>query len=596
MSVDFNKFNSVISLFDKQSTALSEKPYLWHKIDNEYLPLTWKQVRNKVEKLSIVLKNLGILKGDRVVIVSENRPEWQISDLAIMAIGAITVPAYITNTTTDHEYIIKHSGARCLILSNHNLAQKVLPAVAKCSQCQTVIKIENDNEIYDNPVSVLSWKSLLEENIEQSFNLTTAAEEHKRQDTACIIYTSGTGGNPKGVMLSHGAMLMNCSGAEYLLKEIVSSLDEIRFLSWLPLSHSYEHTLQFYQIGIGAQIYYAEGIDKLLINMGETKPHFMTAVPRFYDSLHAKISQGLKKQSKLSQMFFSETIRLGKKIYHEENLSGFESLKNSILNKIVRKKINKRFGGNLKALISGGSALNFEVGLYLTALGLPLLQGYGQTETGPVVSANPPSKIKLDTVGTIFKGTKIKIADDGEILVSGENVMNGYWDDPKSTSSTLINGWIHTGDIGALDVDGYLKITDRKKDIIVNAGGDNISPSRIEAKLDIEPEISQSMMYGDYKNYLVAIIVPDREFAKKWAKDNDKEFSIKELIKDETFIKVIKQTTEKVNKQLSVIEQIRKFLLIDKEFTIENEMMTPTLKVRRFMVKLNYKNELEELY
>ena len=596
MSVDFNKFNSVISLFDKQSTALSEKPYLWNKINNEYFPLTWKQVRDKVEKLSIALKNLGILKGDRVVIVSENRPEWQISDLAIMAIGAITVPAYITNTTSDHEYIIKHSGARCLIVSNHDLAQKVLPAVAKCSQCQTVIKIENDNEIYDNPVSVLSWKSLLEENIEQSFNLTTAAEEHKRQDTACIIYTSGTGGSPKGVMLSHGAMLTNSSGAEYLLKEIVSNLDEIRFLSWLPLSHSYEHTLQFYQIGIGAQIYYAEGIDKLLINMGEVKPHFMTAVPRFYDSLHTKISQGLKKQSKLSQMFFSETIRLGKKIYHGENLSGFERLKNSILNKIVRKKINKRFGGNLKALISGGSALNFEVGLYLTALGLPLLQGYGQTETGPVVSANPPSKIKLDTVGTIFKGTKVKIADDGEILVSGENVMNGYWDDPKSTSSTLINGWIHTGDIGALDDNGYLKITDRKKDIIVNAGGDNISPSRIEAKLDIEPEISQSMMYGDYKNYLVAIIVPDREFAKKWAEDNKKEFSIKELIKDEAFIKAIKQTTEKVNKQLSIIEQIRKFLLIDKEFTIENEMMTPTMKVRRFMVKLNYKNELEELY
>ncbi|SVC51900.1 uncharacterized protein METZ01_LOCUS304754, partial [marine metagenome] len=270
MSVDFSKFNSVISLFDKQSVALSEKPYLWNKINNEYFPLTWKQVRDKVEKLSIALKNLGILKGDRVVIVSENRPEWQISDLAIMAIGAITVPAYITNTTSDHEYIIKHSGARCLIVSNHGLAQKVLPAVAKCSQCQTVIKIENDNEIYDNPVSVLSWKSLLEENIEQSFNLTTAAEEHKRQDTACIIYTSGTGGNPKGVMLSHGAMLTNCSGAEYLLKEIVSNLDEIRFLSWLPLSHSYEHTLQFYIIGIGAQIYYAEGIDKLLINMGET--------------------------------------------------------------------------------------------------------------------------------------------------------------------------------------------------------------------------------------------------------------------------------------------------------------------------------------
>ena len=596
MSLNFDEFNSVVSVFEKQSSVLNNNPYLWRKIQDKYVSLTWKEVRKKVECLAVALKGNGILEGDRVVIVSENRPEWLISDLAIMAIGAITVPAYITNTTSDHEYIIKHSGARCLIVSNHGLAQKVLPAVAKCSQCQTVIKIENDNEIYDNPVSVLSWKSLLEENIEQSFNLTTAAEEHKRQDTACIIYTSGTGGNPKGVMLSHGAMLMNCSGAEYLLKEIVSNLDEIRFLSWLPLSHSYEHTLQFYIIGIGAQIYYAEGIDKLLINMGEVKPHFMTAVPRFYDSLHTRISQGLKIQSKISQWFFSETLKLGKKIYYNQELSALEKIKNSLLDKIVRKKVNKRFGGNLKALISGGSALNFEVGLYLSALGLPLLQGYGQTETGPVVSANPPSKIKLDTVGKIFRGTKVKIAEDGEILVTGENVMNGYWNDPHSTNATIIDGWVHTGDIGEFDEDNYLKITDRKKDIIVNAGGDNISPSRIEAKLDIAPEIAQSMLYGDYKNYLVAIIVPNKEEALIWAKENNKSEDLSILIKDEDFIKIIKQVTERVNKNLSVIEQVRKFILIDHEFTIENGMMTPSMKVRRFKVKEKYEESLENLY
>jgi len=596
MSLNFDEFNSVVKIFEKQSSILQDQPYLWRKIDDKYSSLSWKEVRSSVERFSTALKNLGILEGDRVVIVSENRPEWQISDLSIMSIGAISVPAYTTSTTNDYEYIIKHSGARCIIVSSHDLAQKVLPAVLNSPICQTLIKINDDNENYDVPIAVHSWNSLIKENSNVTFNLSENIKNHSRKDTACIIYTSGTGGNPKGVMLSHGAMLTNCEGAKHLLNDIISTLNEVRVLSWLPLSHSYEHTLQFYKMGIAAQIYYAEGIDKLLVNMAEARPHIMTAVPRFYDSLHTRISQGLKKQSKVSQFFFKETLRLGKKIYFNEPLSFFEKKFNGLLNKIVRKKVNKRFGGSLKALVSGGAALNFEVGIYLSALGLPLLQGYGQTETAPVVSANPPHKIKLDTVGIVLNGTKVKIADDGEILVSGENVMNGYWNDPKATSATLINGWIHTGDIGEMDEEGYLKITDRKKDIIVNAGGDNISPSRVEEKLNIEPEIAQSMMYGDHKNYLVAILVPDSEYAQQWTKDHHKEFNLKKLNQDPDFIRMIKETTERVNKKLSQIEQVRKFLLIDEEFSIENDMMTPTLKVRRFKVKEKYQSQLEALY
>ena len=596
MSLNFDEFNSVVKIFEKQSSILQDQPYLWRKIDDKYSSLSWKEVRSSVERFSAALKNLGILEGDRVVIVSENRPEWQISDLSIMSIGAISVPAYTTSTTNDYEYIIKHSGARCIIVSSHDLAQKVLPAVLNSPICQTLIKINDDNENYDVPISVHSWNSLIKENSYSIFNLSENIKNQSRKDTACIIYTSGTGGNPKGVMLSHGAMLTNCEGAKHLLNDIISTLNEVRVLSWLPLSHSYEHTLQFYKMGIAAQIYYAEGIDKLLVNMAEARPHIMTAVPRFYDSLHTRISQGLKKQSKVSQFFFKETLRLGKKIYFNEPLSFFEKKFNGLLNKIVRKKVNKRFGGSLKALVSGGAALNFEVGIYLSALGLPLLQGYGQTETAPVVSANPPHKIKLDTVGIVLNGTKVKIADDGEILVSGENVMNGYWNDPKATSATLINGWIHTGDIGEMDEEGYLKITDRKKDIIVNAGGDNISPSRVEEKLNIEPEIARSMMYGDHKNYLVAILVPDSEYAQQWTKDHHKEFNLKKLNQDPDFIRMIKETTERVNKKLSQIEQVRKFLLIDEEFSIENYMMTPTLKVRRFKVKEKYQSQLEALY
>ena len=583
-------------MFFEKSKEMKDKPYLWKKNNNIFESLSWEDVALSVKSLARSLIGLGILKGDRVVILSENRPEWQIADLAIMSIGAITVPVYTTSTTADYSHVINHSGARCMIISSHELCVKALPALESSSNCKNIIKIDDDNQTYNNPVNILHWDDLNKNNENTKYDFHEEIKSIKRTDTACIIYTSGTGGNPKGVMLSHGAMLSNCTGAKILLKNLLEGMDEIKFLSWLPLSHSYEHTLQFFTLGIGAQVYYSEGIDKLVVNMGEVSPHFMTAVPRFYDSLHTRISQGLKKQGRLSQSLFSATLRLGKKKYNGEKLSFIENITNNILDKLVRRKVNKRFGGSLKALISGGSALNFEVGLYLTALGLPLLQGYGQTETAPVVSANPPEKVKLDTVGPLFHGVEVKIAEDGEILVSGENVMNGYWNDPDATSKTLINGWVHTGDIGEFDEENYLKITDRKKDILVNAGGDNISPSRVEAKLDIEPEIAQSMLYGDFKNYLVAVIVPDKDFAINWAKDNSKNQSFESIVKDEDFKKEINEVVNKVNKDLSVIEHVRKFILIDHEFTIENSMMTPSMKVRRFVVKNKYGEELEKLY
>ena len=597
MSVNFDNFNSITSLFHHQANILKDKTYLWKKNAGKFESITWNETQKQVYAIAQGLVDLGVLKGDRVIILSENRPEWQIADMAIMSIGAISVPAYTTSTTNDYEYIINHSEARCAIISSDNLAEKAYPAIAKSSKCKNVIKIDNDSVENNYPINITGWASLIKENTNKiNFNFENERKNQQRKDTACIIYTSGTGGNPKGVMLSHGAMLTNCTGAAYLLKNLLKNLNEIRFLSWLPLSHSYEHTLQFLQMGIGAEIYYAESIDKLVINMSEAKPHFMTAVPRFYDSLHTRISQGLKNQKKISQFLFAATLNLGKKNYLNKKMNTFEKLSNKILDKIVRRKVNKRFGGNLKALISGGSALNFDVGLYLTALGLPLLQGYGQTETAPVVSANPPEKVKLHTVGKVFKGTEVKIAEDGEILVRGNNIMNGYWNDPQATSATIVNGWVHTGDIGEFDEEDYLIITDRKKDIIVNAGGDNISPSRIEAKLDIEAEISQSMLYGDYKNYLVSIIVPNKEYALNWAKDNNKNQNLSQLISDEDFIKKIKDVTQKVNNNLSTIEQIRKFILIDEEFSIENGMLTPSMKVRRFKVKEKFKNKLEKIY
>ncbi len=596
MHINLDNFNNIVSLFIHQVSELKDKPYLWKKGKEKYESISWNETKDQVTAIAKGLINLGILKGDRVAIISENRPEWQIADLAIMSIGAITVPAYTTSTQKDYEYILNHCEARCLIVSSEILAKKAIPAASNSSKCKNIILIDDLSKDNKQSVSVLYWKDLLKENTNNNIDLNENTKDISRKDTACIIYTSGTGGNPKGVMLSHGSMLHNCAGAQELLYNETSNIANIRFLSWLPLSHSYEHTLQYYKMGVGGEIYYAESIDKLLQNMAEAKPHIMTAVPRFYDSLYTRITQGLKKQSKLSQCLFNKTIELGKKKYLSNDLTTTENFINNLLSKVVRKKVKKRFGGNLIALVSGGAALNFEIGLYLSALGLPLLQGYGQTETGPVISANRPEKIKLDTVGPPLKNTKVKIADDGEILVYGELVMNGYWNDPESTNNTIKNDWVHTGDVGELDSDNYLRITDRKKDIIVNAGGDNISPSRIEAKLEIEPEIAQSMLYGDFKNYMVAVIVPDQEQAMSWAKENNKIAVLSELINDENFYKKIKTIIEKVNKNLSIIEQVRKFILVDKAFTIENGMMTPSMKVRRFKVKELYKEKLEQLY
>ena len=599
MIINFDDFNSITSVFYHQAEDLNDQPYLWKKSGDKYISLNWTQVKEQVKSIASYFQDIGILEGDRVLILSENRPEWQIVDLAIMSIGAISVPAYTTSTTNDYKYIIEHSGARCAVVSSHELMKKVLPAIEQVSHCQNVIKINEDDEKYSEALNIISFNKILEENINKNREnkiFEDLSKTFKRTDTACIIYTSGTGGNPKGVMLSHGAMLRNCASCDKLLESLTKDLKEMRYLSWLPLSHSYEHTLQFLEMGQGAQIYYAESIDKLLVNMAEAAPHFMTAVPRFYDSLHTRISQGLKNQSKLSQRFFAITLKLGMKKYYGEDMSLMDKFLNGLMDKIVRRKVKKRFGGSLRALISGGAALNFEVGLYLTALGLPLLQGYGQTETAPVISANPPEKIKLDTVGKVLAGNEVKISDDGEILARGELIMNGYWNDPEATNKTIIDGWVHTGDIGEFDNENYLKITDRKKDIIVNAGGDNISPSRIEAKLDIEPEIAQSMLYGDFKNYLVAIIVPNKELALEWAKENNVDSNLSNIIKDNSFIKKIREVVDKVNKNLSAIEQIRKFILIDHEFTIENNMMTPSMKVRRFKVKDMYKEKLENLY
>ena len=580
MIVNFDEFNSIPGIFYHQANDLKDQPYLWKKENDKYVSLSWSQVKEQVESLATYLKDLGILEGDRVLILSENRPEWQITDLAIMSIGAISVPAYTTSTTNDYKYIIEHSGARCAIVSSHELMKKVLPAIEKISHCQNVIKINDDNETYTEVVNILSYNKIINDSLEKSKasnEIEELSKNFKRKDTACIIYTSGTGGNPKGVMLSHGAMLRNCASCDKLLESLTSDLKkEIRYLSWLPLSHSYEHTVQFVQIAIGAEVYYAESIDKLIKNMGECSPDIMTAVPRFYQNLYQKINSTFNKATGFKKSLINKMLYLGEKVLTNQKLTFFEKVQNTICEKIVRKKIKAQFGGSLKAFISGGGALDKEVGVFLNSIGLPTLQGYGLTETSPVVSCNPIKDIRIDTVGPAFSGNEVKIADDGEILVKGENVMLGYWNKKEETEKVLKDGWLYTGDIGHFE-NGYLKITDRKKDILITPGGDNISPVKIENDLLKIEFVEQALVYGDNKPYLIAILVLNNNSSN---------------ISDENISKEI----ETINKNLSKIEKIKKFFVIKDQFTIENGLMTPTLKLKRYKIIKKYKNELEKLY
>jgi long-chain acyl-CoA synthetase len=591
--MDYDSCSSLPAMFFQQAERLGDKPFLWVKRDGRYRSVSWMTAAHDVRELALGLRSLGIGRGERVGLVSENRPEWVIADLAIMSAGAITVPAYVTHTIDDHRHVFTNSGARAVIVSKPPLSARVLAAANQVDSVHTVIALEPATG-QASTVDLLSWDEMLARGAERPDDTAQLVATIEKDDVACLIYTSGTGGTPKGVMTSHRNILANCRGAHRVLQALQLG-DEV-FLSFLPLSHSYEHTAgEMFPISIGAQIYFAEGAETLAANMLEVRPTIMTAVPRLYETLHQRIRLGVDRKGGVAQKMFDQALAIGAKRLLSQKRSLGERVLDPVLDQVVRAKVRKRFGGRLKAMVSGGAPLNPEIGRFFLALGVTLLQGYGQTEAGPVISCNLPGQIKIDTVGPPLDGVRLRIADDGEILIAGDNVMKGYWNDPEATAQVLKDGWLHSGDVGLLDEDGYLRITDRKRDFIKNSGGEMISPARIEGYLTLEPEISQAMVFGDRRPYLVAVVVPDPEFAASYVPE-DASADLATLAADLGFTKAIGAVVARVNQRLSPGERVRRFAIAIEPFTIANGQMTPTLKIKRHVIREAYGSAIDGLY
>ena len=576
---ELDHFPNLVSMFFTRAEQQGDAPFLWAKHDGAWQPTSWRDAARQVAALAASLKALGLKPGERVMLVSENRPEWLISDLAIMAAGCVTVPTYTTNTTRDHQHILGNSGARAVIVSSQKLARNLVPAVLFSSECHHIISFD-PLAVQQSPdvAQFHSWTDMAAGPADVAA-AGAAAATIKRGDLACLIYTSGTGGAPRGVRQHHGAILHNVEGCIDVIANDFGWDDEV-FLSFLPASHAYEHSGgQYFPVGLGAQIYFAESLEKLAANIEEVRPTLMVVVPRLFEMLRARILKTIEKDGGLPAYLLARALTIeGRRAAGSMWL--IDAPMDKLLDFTLRKKVQAKFGGRIKAMVSGGAPLNPEVGLFFQATGIVMLQGYGQTEAGPVISCNRPAAgIAMETVGPPLLGTEVRIAGDGEIMVRGELVMHGYWRDPEGSAKVLQDGWLATGDVGHLDAKGRIVITDRKKDLIINDKGDNVAPQRVEGMLTLQPEIAQAMVYGDRRPHLVALLVPEADIAD--APDLAARLS---------------KAVDRVNADLSVVEKVRRFIVADAPFTVENEQLTPSIKIRRHVIGAAYGERLDALY
>lgn len=526
-----------------------------HWSAGEWLATRWGDFAQQVARAAAGLRALGVMPGDRVLLVSENRPEFMIADNAIMAIGAITVPTYTTNTLADHAHVLRDCGARVAIISQDMLAVRVIGAAARAAGLHTLVCMDTPPPCPAG-IRALHWPDMLVEGADAAM-LMAEVEQIPAGRLACLIYTSGTGGLPKGVMLPHRAMLSNCHGVWPLLRQL--QLQDDCYLSFLPMSHSYEHTVGGFLLpAIGVEIIFSRGADRIAAEMAQFRPSIITAVPRLFEVLRARIEAQLAKDKRWRQTLFRRALDLGLRRMDGPPLGLLDRAQDFALDMLVRDKIRARFGGRMKAMVSGGARLDPDLSGFFLALGLPVIQGYGQTEAGPVVSVNPPWANDRRTVGAPLAGVSTRLAEDGELLVRGGLVMDGYWNNPEATADALREGWLHTGDVARIDQAGRITITDRKRDFIKLVGGDMVAPSKLEALLMAEPAIMQAVVAGEGQPGILALVVPAEGMADK-----------------------LEAAVKAVNAKLSGIERIRRWRAVEEPFSIENGLLTASMKVKR---------------
>jgi long-chain acyl-CoA synthetase len=596
---------TINELFHATVERFGDRVALRHKVEKVYQDITYRALAESIEKMASGLAQLGIQKGDRVAILSENRPEWAITDLAVLALGGIVIPIYPTLPAPQVAYIVGNSGAKALVVSDSKQFKKANEARKKLTELQQLIVMEDAAAGGDTAIP--TYASLLEQGAKTPLGAGYKASWSSvaPDDVASIVYTSGTTGDPKGAMLTHNNFAFDVTAAlEHFRRAGQPVTETDTFLSFLPVCHVFERTTGYYlPLTVGATIAYSEGVRTLVDDMAKAAPTLMVCVPRVYESFQERVQDTVAKQPENRQAIFQKAITFGK-AYTEKKRNGnglvgpIREIQRFAYEKLVYAKLRDRFGGRLRFLVSGGAALSPDTARFFEAIGLPIIEGYGMTEASPVMAVNPNRRIKIGTVGIAIPGGELKIAADGEILYRGANVMKGYWKNDTATAEMIAtDGWLHTGDIGLLDEEGYLKITDRKKDIIVLANGKNVAPQPIEAEIKQSPFISEIVLIGDKQSIVTALILPNKEKLKDWAKSQNVTVpgTDEELMVQADIRKKIKQEIDAHSSALADFEKIKRFTLLPVTFSVDSGEMTPTLKIKRKVVMQKFAKEIAEM-
>ncbi len=582
-------FLNTIKSYPKDDLLLSKK-------EGKYVPISTEEFADRVKCFSLGLRDLGLEAGDKLIVLSENRPEWVISDIANLCLGGITVPIYTSLVPEQIKYIIDDSDAKIVVVSDQSQWQKIeaiKPQLTKVTSYITCLS--------EAPEGVLTFAQVLERGRKMDKQnpglFEKMALEVKPDAIASIIYTSGTTGPPKGVMLTHSNIFSNVKTCS----SILPFKDTDTVLSFLPLSHIFERMAMFLYLNNGMSIGFAESIDTLGENLLEVRPHIMVNVPRVLEKIYAKVIDNVQASSSLKRKIFFWAVKVGKKYGRKKILnqpiSKLLQFKRNLANKLVFSKVYAKTGGRVRFFLCGGAPLSKDIGEFFYAIGLTIIEGYGLTETSPVITANTFENLKFGTVGKPIPGVDVRIDEAGEILTKGPHVMNGYYKKEAASREVFEGGWFHTGDIGHFDEEGFLVITDRKKDIIVTSGGKNVAPQPIEGILNLNPYISTALVVGDSRKFISALVVPNFEKLEEYAKQNNISFEDHcDLVKKEEIVRFIQEQVDRSAPDLASYEKVKKIALLDKEFEIEKGEITPTLKVKRNIIEEKYKGIIDAMY